>query len=96
MKKQQYVELVKELREIIARFENENWIKMATSTDLAKYIVSRGFCPSDETKRYMRCLKKISTILDNYYDEEYDILEKKGVDKIKQAISDCVGINDEN
>lgn len=97
MNKQQVnKEMVQELRSIIFQFENERWLKMATTTDMAKYIIARGFCPSNEKKKYIKCLNRISEILEKHYDDEYEIVDKKGIEKIKQAIEECVGGNNAN
>lgn len=50
---------IKLLKQIICDFENERWLKMATRTNLATYIVEKGFHPSTDVAYYKCAIAKV-------------------------------------
>lgn len=54
---------IKWLRAIIKSFEEKNWLKMATSTDLATYVVDCGFRPTQKTTHMVTAITEALELL---------------------------------
>lgn len=83
--------MVDTLTRIIVQFDNEKWLKMATRKDLATYIIDKGFCPSTSVSRYQQGIREILEIIKDYRDEEYNIIEEDGIDKLIDKIYSLIG-----
>ena len=84
-------ELVKDLTRAIKKFEDKNWLKMTTRKDLAEYLIENGFSPSAKVFEYKKGILDILYIVNQNYDEEYRIIEEKGVRLLKDRIYQLIG-----
>ena len=83
--------MVTALTKLLVQFDKERWLKMATRKDLAEYIIGNGFCPSSNVLDYQKGIRDLNEIINDYYDEEYGIIDEKGVKKLKAKIYSLIG-----
>ena len=84
-------EMIERLKMLLFHFENKNWLKMKTTSDLAAYIVDRGFCPSVRAIAYQNGIREILELVNKYQDDEYNIIDKQGIKAIRAKIYELIG-----
>lgn len=84
-------EMVNRLTGIILGFEEKNWMKMKTTSDLAEHIVSVGFCPTKKASDYQSGIRELLRIVNHYVDDEYNIIDSDGINAIRQKIYSLIG-----